>query len=110
MLCRDDLELSANVFRDLFNVGFVLRRQDDAADAGTMGGKDLFLDSADRENEPGQGDLAGHRRVGAHLAAGVKGGEGRSHSDARRRAVLWNSSCGNVDVNSILFYRLRIDA
>jgi hypothetical protein len=42
MLCRNDLELFADVLRDLFDVSFVLRWEDDAADAGTMGGEDLF--------------------------------------------------------------------
>jgi hypothetical protein len=50
---EDEFELVADLFRDLVEVGFVSFGDEDALDAGAVGGERLFLEAADGEDAVG---------------------------------------------------------
>ncbi len=53
--------------------GLHVDRQDDVADAGTLGGKELLLDAADRQHVAAERDLAGHGEQRTHRPVGAAG-------------------------------------
>ena len=73
------------------------------------GRDDLLLDAADRQHQPAQGDLAGHRRVGADGAVGHQRHQRHEHGDARARPVLRRRAGRHVNVDVGLLEPGRID-
>src|SRR5512143_1270122 len=63
-------ERGADLLGDVLQVGLILLRQDELLDPGAVGAEHLLLDASDRQDAAAQGDLAGHRDVPAHGAAG----------------------------------------
>src|SRR5262249_2596572 len=65
----DELHRLAHFFRDVLEVAAVARRQHHALQPSAVGGDDLLLDAADRQNQAAQADLARHGGVTAYGAA-----------------------------------------
>src|SRR5690606_17121801 len=105
----DELEALACVGRDLLEVAPVARRQHHTLDAGGGGGDDLLLDAAHRQHEAAQADLARHRGVAAHGAAGEQRDECGEHRHARARSVLRRRPGRHVDVDVELAEPFRVD-
>ena len=70
------------------------------AQAGAVGGQYLFLDAANRQHQPGEGEFAGHGQVVAHALAAVGGVEGGGHGHAGGGAVLGDGAGRHVDVDA----------
>ena len=64
-----DLQFGEHVLRNVFQVGFVAPGENDAMNAGTVRGEDLFLNPTHRKDEARKRDLACHSGVGTHAAA-----------------------------------------
>ena len=69
---------------------------------GALGGERLLLQAADREHQPGQRELAGHRRVVAHAALGDQRHQRRRHRDPGARAVLGDRAGRHVQVDVVV--------
>src|SRR4051794_12390562 len=98
----DELQALAQVLGDVVGVGLVERRGDDRAHVVALRGQRLLLQPADRQHLPGQRDLAGHRDVLAHAAAGEQRGQRGGHRDAGARAVLGRRAGGHVHVDVVV--------
>ena len=98
---EDEVEVLAQVLRNVLDVLLVQLRRDHALDAGGLGGERLLLQPADRQHLPDQGQLAGHGGVLAHRPAGDQRGERGGHRDAGRRPVLRDRTGGHVDVEVV---------
>ena len=94
--------VAARLRRQLVEVVFVLRRQNDGLDAMAPRGERLLLDAADRQHQPAQRDLARHRHVSRTAFAGRRRQDGRGHRDARRRPVLGDGARRHVHVEVVL--------
>src|SRR5688572_1139120 len=105
----DYLQLLAHVVGDVLGVGLVARGQHDAPQPRAVRRQDLLLDAADGEDQTRERDLARHRRVVAHAAAGHQGGEAGRDGDARRRAVLRDGARRDVDVDAVVLEQLRVE-
>ena len=73
-------------------------RRDHALEPGVLRGERLLLEAADRQHLAGQGQLAGHRGVLAHLPARDQRRERGRHRDAGGRPVLRDRTGRHVDV------------
>ncbi len=78
--------------------------------AGSLGGEQLLLQTADREHPAVEGDLAGHADLGADRTAGRERGQRGDHRDAGRRSVLGRRARGHVDVDRLVLEERRVDA
>ena len=66
----------------------------------------LLLESSDSEDLAAKRDLAGHGYVALYGSSRERADEGCNHSYACRRAVLWYSSLGNVNVYILCFIEI----
>src|ERR1700694_6312340 len=71
-----DLELVAQLPRQVLEVGLVVLRHQNGADARPHRAEHFLVYAADRMHAGGEGELAGHRDV----VAGAANGGGRAHS------------------------------
>ena len=83
----------------LLDVFLVLLTHHDIGDTGTLGCKDLLLDTAYGQHSSAQGDLARHRRVLTHLALGEGRGNRGGDGDTGRRSVFRRGAFGHVDMD-----------
>src|SRR5215211_2677498 len=97
----DELHPLAQVLREVLEVGLVASRGQHALDAGALGGERLLLQAADREHEPGQGQLPRHRRVVAHPSLRDERHQGGGHRDAGARPVLRDRAGRHVQVDVV---------
>ncbi len=93
-------------FRDVF---LVSGRQDDGLDACLLGGQDFLLQSADRQDQTAQGDLARHGDVGPDRLLQEQADQRSEHGYAGTGTVFGDCSGGHVDVVVELGELLVID-
>ena len=67
-------------FRDVFDIPFILLRQDDGLHPLALGSQDFLLEPTDWQHAATQGDLTGHSYIAAHLAVR----QGRDHRRCHR--------------------------
>src|SRR4030042_3649798 len=89
--------------RHVLEILFIPPGQDDRLHPGAVGGEDLVLDSAHREDQTPEGDLARHGEVLLHRPVREERSQGGEHRDPRRRAVLGNGAGGDMDMEVHLF-------
>src|SRR6476469_7091220 len=96
-----ELDVLAEMLRDILAIALVQLRRDDQLDAVALGGERLLLQPADGQDLAGQGDLPGHRHLAAHDPSGDQRAQRGGHRDARARAVLGDRAGGNMDVQVV---------
>ena len=84
---------------EILQVRLVVPGNHDARDARPLGAEDLFLEPADRQDPPGNGDLTRHGDVVADGPPRQRRDHGRGHRDSGRGPVLGDGARGNVDVD-----------
>ena len=82
MVGRDELERAAHGRVDLFQILFVLTRDDDRRDANAHGSHRLFLQAADRQDTAAQRDLTRHGKIAAHGRVRERGDDRDADRDA----------------------------
>src|SRR4051812_36377328 len=99
VLDADHAELLEDGVWDVLEVLAVVLGDQHGGDLGAVGGEDLLLEAADRQDAAAQGDLAGHGDGLADGDAEQGAGHGGGHGDAGARAVLGDGALGEVDVD-----------
>ena len=107
---RMDCHRRGDVGRHVGQVLAVVLGDDDRGDAAAVRRQQFLLQSANGQHAPAQGDLTGHRHLGAHWYLGQHRHQRHAHRHARARAVLGRCALGHMDMHVELLVELRIDA
>src|SRR5215218_783387 len=97
----DELHAVAQVRGEVLEIRLVAARGEHALDPGALGRQRLLLQAADRQHQPGQRQLARHRRVVAHPAVRHERHQGGRHRDAGARAILGDRARRHVQVDVV---------
>src|SRR3569832_2091693 len=106
---RLDIQILFNVFGYLGQLAFVFHRNEHGAYATAMRRKQLFFQAADGQHLAAQRDFSRHRDVGTHGDTAQGRYQCSTHTDARARTILGNSTFGHMDMHVVLLIELRID-
>jgi hypothetical protein len=93
-------QLLPDILRHVLQIGLVALRDQHRGDAGPVRREQLLLHPADRQDPPGQRDLAGHRHIGAHQPPGEQGRQRGGHGDPGARPVLGHRTRRHVHVHA----------
>ena len=107
---RKEAHVLLHLRRQLREIGFVPRREDEFPDAVAPRRKRLLPDPADRQHEAAEGDLTGHRNVLADRLIPEGRHDRGGDRDAGGRPVLGNRPGGHVDVQIVFVEELGRDA
>src|SRR3569623_537328 len=106
---RLDIQILFNVFGYLGQLAFVFHRNEHGAYATAMRRKQFFFQAADGQHLAAQRDFSRHRDVGTHGDTAQGRYQCSTHTDARARTILGNSTFGHMDMHVVLLIELRID-
>src|SRR5690606_6539161 len=92
MLDQLDVELAADVGRDLPQILLIFLGQEDRGDAGPVRCQHFLLDAAHGQDPPPEGDLAGHRHIAADGPLRQRGAQRDRDGDPSGRPLFGDGS------------------
>ena len=106
----DEVQRISHRLVNLRQILLVVSRNDDGLDAVAERRHRLFLETADGQHTPPDRDLARHGDVAPNRCTGQRRNDGCADRNARRRAILRDSTLGEVNMDVLRLIKIGRNA